>query len=215
MFLEAGSFSSEPVTRTLSVTTSGDGDGVVSSSDEGINCDSTIGDPELTDCSEVYDEGTSVTLTATPNEGSDFVQWTGCDSTEGNTCSLTMNDERTVDAQFGLHQSEETADLCRSSEDRIPRPGSGPIPCRAVASSLTRCPLATVELDAATGVTVVDTATNGTVQSGSGTNWTCGEPSGQTPFLRVPTDPRSSQEQEPQNRSACWCGPRRTRERRT
>ena len=30
--------------------------------------------------------------------------------------------------------------------------------------------------DDATGVTVTDTATNGTVQSASGTNWTCGDP---------------------------------------
>src|SRR4029079_1518655 len=45
VFLETGSFSSEPVTHALSVTTSGDGDGVVTSSDDGINCDSTISDP--------------------------------------------------------------------------------------------------------------------------------------------------------------------------
>ena len=43
MFLETGSFSSEPVTHTLSVTTSGDGDGVVTSDDDGIDCDSTSG----------------------------------------------------------------------------------------------------------------------------------------------------------------------------
>ena len=42
VFLEAGSFSSGPTTHTLSVTTSGDGDGVVISSDDGISCDSTV-----------------------------------------------------------------------------------------------------------------------------------------------------------------------------
>ena len=45
VFLETGSFSSEQVTHNFSVTTSGDGDGVVTSSDGGIDCDSTIGDP--------------------------------------------------------------------------------------------------------------------------------------------------------------------------
>ena len=79
VFLEGGSFSSGP-THTLNVTTSGDGDGSVSSSDDGISCDST--NPELNDCSEVYEEGTEVSLTASPNEGSVFGGWTGCDSVE-------------------------------------------------------------------------------------------------------------------------------------
>ena len=97
------SFSSGP-THTLSVTTSGDGDGSVSSSDDGISCDNT--DPELNDCSEVYEEGTEVSLTASPNEGSVFGGWTGCESTGGSTCSVTMSAERTVDARFDP-QSEE------------------------------------------------------------------------------------------------------------
>jgi uncharacterized repeat protein (TIGR01451 family) len=177
VFLETGSFSSEPVTHTLSVTTSGDGDGVVTSDDDGINCDSTVGDPEFTDCSEVYDDGTNVTLTATPNEGSGFVQWTGCDSTEGNTCFLTMDDERTVDAQFGL-QSEETADLGVAKSDTAS--GFGPDPVSSGGVVAYQVSVTNDGPDDATGVTVVDTATNGTVQSASGTNWTCGDPSENT-----------------------------------
>jgi uncharacterized repeat protein (TIGR01451 family) len=177
VFLETGSFSSEQVTHNLSVTTSGDGDGVVTSSDGGINCDSTIGDPELTDCFEVYDEGTDVTLTATPNEGSTFVQWTGCDSTEGNTCFVTMNDERTVNAEFGL-PSEETADLAVAKSDT--GPGFGPETVSSGGVVAYQVSVSNGGTDAATGVTVTDTATNGTVQSGSGTNWTCGDPSENT-----------------------------------
>ena len=177
VFLEAGSFSSEPATRTLSVTTSGDGDGVVTSDDDGINCDSTIGDPEFTDCSEVYDEGTNVTLTAAPDEGSGFVQWTGCDSTEGNTCFVTMDDERTVDAQFGL-QSEETADLSVTKSDTAS--GFGPDPVSSGGVVAYQVSVTNDGPDDATGVTVVDTATNGTVQSASGTNWSCGDPSENT-----------------------------------
>ena len=178
VFLEAGSFSSEPVTRTLSVTTSGDGDGVVSSSDEGINCDSTIGDPELTDCSEVYGAGTEVTLTATSNEGSVFVQWTGCDSTEGNTCFVTMDADRTVDAQFDPESSEETADLSVAKSDTAS--GFGPDPVSSGGVVAYQVSVTNDGPDDATGVTAVDTGTNGTVQSASGTNWTCGEPSENT-----------------------------------
>jgi len=178
VFLEARSFTSEPVTHILSVTTSGDGDGVVTSSDEGINCDSTIGDPELTDCSEVYDEGTDVTLTATPNEGSVFDQWTGCDSTEGNTCFVTMNDERTVDAQFGVESSEGTADLTVAKSDTAS--GFGPDPVSSGGVVAYQVSVSNGGPDPATGVTVVDTATNGTVQSASGTNWTCEDPSENT-----------------------------------
>ena len=138
VFLEAGSFSSGP-THTLSVTTSGDGDGSVSSSDDGISCDST--NPELNDCSEVYEEGTEVSLTASPNEGSVFGGWTGCDSIEGSTCSVTMSDERTVDARFDPQSEEAVADLSVAKSDTAP--GSGPIACRAVAWSPIRCRSAT------------------------------------------------------------------------
>jgi len=176
VFLEAGSFSSEPVTHTLSVTTSGDGDGVVISSDEGINCDSTAS--EFNDCNEVYDEGTEVTLTATSNEGSVFVQWTGCDSTEGNTCFVTMDADLTVDAQFDLESSEETADLSVAKSDTAT--GFGPDPVSSGGVVAYQVSVSNGGPDAATGVTVVDTPTNGAVQSGSGTNWTCGEPSENT-----------------------------------
>ena len=134
VFLEAGSFSSG-ATHTLSVTTSGDGDGSVSSSDDGISCDST--DPEFNDCEEVYAEDTEVSLTASPNEGSVFGGWTGCDSVDGPICSVTMSDERTVDARFDP-QSEEAVGIS-GSPSRIPRPGSPLIACRAEAWSPIRC----------------------------------------------------------------------------
>lgn len=51
-------------------------------------------------CGNGYDPGTAVTLTATPNTGSTFTSWAGCDSTGGNTCNVTMNSDRTVTANF-------------------------------------------------------------------------------------------------------------------
>ena len=38
-----------------------------------------------------YDEGTSITITATPNEGYEFVGWVGSDSTDN---SLPINSEQ-------------------------------------------------------------------------------------------------------------------------
>ena len=46
-----------------------------------------------------YDEGTSVTITATPNEGYEFVRWVGFDSNLSNI-SLTLNTNSTLYAIF-------------------------------------------------------------------------------------------------------------------
>ena len=172
VFLEAGSFSSGP-THTLSVTTSGDGDGSVSSSDGGISCDST--NPEINDCEEVYAENTVVSLTASPSEGSGsvFGGWIGCDSEDGPTCSVTMSDERTVDARFDPPE-EAVADLGVAKSDTAS--GFGPDRVSSGGVVAYQVSVGNGGPDDATGVTVTDTATNGTVQSASGANWTCGDP---------------------------------------
>ena len=54
-------------TYTLTVTKAGTGTGTVTSSPAGINCGS--------DCSETYNAGTSVTLTASPATSSTFTGW--------------------------------------------------------------------------------------------------------------------------------------------
>ena len=64
------------VTRTLNVTVNGAGS--VTSDPAGIAC------PES--CSAPFADGSSVTLTATPNEGSTFTGWGGaCEGNEGCT----------------------------------------------------------------------------------------------------------------------------------
>ena len=68
------------------------GSGTVTSSLPGINCG--------LDCSQPYVEGVSVTLTATPDQGSNFHHWEGCDSTEGVTCTVTLTANRVVSAVF-------------------------------------------------------------------------------------------------------------------
>lgn len=90
---------------TLTVQTSGDGEGVVVSDEEEpvISCDS---DNEESDCTETYPAGTVVTLVVTPNEGSNFDNsWAaGAGTCIGNTtpCTVTMNSDVDLIAHFSL-----------------------------------------------------------------------------------------------------------------
>ena len=88
----------QPSTYTLTVTKSGTGGGPVTSSPAGINC----GD----DCSEAYNQGTVVSLTATPSSGSTFEGWSGACSGTGQ-CSVTMDADKTVTATFTQQQQQQ------------------------------------------------------------------------------------------------------------
>jgi uncharacterized repeat protein (TIGR03803 family) len=57
-----------------------------------INCGNT--------CSAHYEGGDQITLTATPDQGWGLANWSGCDSSQDNVCSVTMNHSRTVTAAF-------------------------------------------------------------------------------------------------------------------
>src|SRR5204863_432841 len=81
---------------TLTVVNSGTGSGVVTSAPAGINCGS--------DCTEVYDHGTVVTLTATPAAGSTFAGWSGGGCSGTGTCTTTINAAVTITATFTLQQ---------------------------------------------------------------------------------------------------------------
>ena len=79
-----------PVLYVLSVTKSGSG--TITSNPSGINCGTT--------CSASYASGTSVTLTATPASGYYLSAWGGCDSTSGNTCTVSMTGAKSVSVNF-------------------------------------------------------------------------------------------------------------------
>ncbi|CAN5162204.1 hypothetical protein BH20ACI2_BH20ACI2_04410 [soil metagenome] len=79
-------------TFDLTVIRSGTGEGSVTSSPPGINCG--------TDCSQTYNIGTDVTLTATANSGTTFDGWTGGGCTGTATCEVTMNAAASVTATF-------------------------------------------------------------------------------------------------------------------
>jgi subtilase family serine protease len=79
-------------TTFATLTVNKTGSGTVTSSDGHINCGNI--------CTFTYNSGAHVTLTATPAPGWIFSSWSGCDSTQNNTCSVTMNNSRTVQVTF-------------------------------------------------------------------------------------------------------------------
>jgi hypothetical protein len=78
--------------RRLTVSKAGIGSGSVSSSPAGITCGAT--------CDALFDEGTQVTLTATPAANSTFTGWSGGGCTGTGTCRVTLNADTTVTATF-------------------------------------------------------------------------------------------------------------------
>ena len=60
-------------------------------------------------CTETYNQGTEITLTATPNERStSSVVWTGCGTVNGsNECEVTMSAAKSVEAKFTAKTQEQ------------------------------------------------------------------------------------------------------------
>jgi hypothetical protein len=77
----------------LAVAKAGPGSGTVASSPAGIDCGST--------CQAGFDQGSTVTLTATPGPNSLPAQWTGCDTVNvQNKCEVKISAAREVTATF-------------------------------------------------------------------------------------------------------------------
>lgn len=81
---------------TLSVTSGGNGGGVITSQPVGINCG--------TACSSGFPVGTSVVLTAAPSTGSTFGGWSGGGCSGTGTCTVTLTADTTVAATFTLQK---------------------------------------------------------------------------------------------------------------
>ena len=84
---------------SLFVTKNSNGEGTVTGGSEtepnAIECGSI--------CEAEFEPGTEITLTASPEPGSVFVEWTGCDSTEGSEgeiCKVTVSANTVVTATF-------------------------------------------------------------------------------------------------------------------
>ena len=76
----------------LSVTRAGSGGGAVVSDLPGIDCDPY--------CQGSYAQAMSVMLTATPDANSTFGGWTNCPSPTNNQCTVTMDADASVTANF-------------------------------------------------------------------------------------------------------------------
>jgi hypothetical protein len=81
----------------LTVARSGSGTGTVTSAPAGIECGASGGS-----CAALFDAGGSVTLSAAAASGSTFTGWTGCGTTSGARCTVTISADRDVAASFGL-----------------------------------------------------------------------------------------------------------------
>ncbi len=79
------------VNPTLSVKTAG-GKGAITSAPAGINCGST--------CTATVPAGTTFTLTAAPEAGFRFVNWSGACSGSALTCQVTVSSSVTAQANF-------------------------------------------------------------------------------------------------------------------
>lgn len=84
----------EPAQETLSVSTTGSGEGTVTSEPAGIACPGA--------CGEHFNEGRLVTLIATPAPGSRFIEWlgVGCDESTQATCQVSMTQAEAITARF-------------------------------------------------------------------------------------------------------------------
>ena len=80
----------------LTVAPSGPGVGTITSNPIGIACGA--------DCSETYNHGVVVTLTASPSGSSNFAGWSGGGCGGVGTCVVTMTAATSVTADFTLNQ---------------------------------------------------------------------------------------------------------------
>jgi hypothetical protein len=71
------------------------GDGTATSQPGNISCFNNAGT-----CTDAFQNGSVVTLTATIGANTIFDGWSGCDSISGLTCTVTMNAVRNVFAHF-------------------------------------------------------------------------------------------------------------------
>ncbi|THB74037.1 MAG: hypothetical protein D3926_22740 [Desulfobacteraceae bacterium] len=86
-------------TYSLTVTRSGDGGGTVTSSPAGIDCGS--------DCSQDYAVYSSVTLTAVADGNSRFLSWSGGGCSGNGSCTITMDQDHSISAQFSVRLPDE------------------------------------------------------------------------------------------------------------
>ena len=90
---QAAPIPAAPTERSFTVAVSSPGAGTVLSAPEGIECAST--------CTGSFLSGSTVSLTAVPATGWNFIGWTSsCQSAGSSTCTVTMSQSRSTTALF-------------------------------------------------------------------------------------------------------------------
>lgn len=144
----------DPSTYTLTASKLGTGSGAITAT--GISCGS--------DCSEAYNPGTDVTLTATPSTGSVFSGWGGTAGCSGtSTCTTTMNAAKSVTATFTLDGYSLTIIKSGTGTGTISSSPSG-ISCGSTCSS---------SYDYGTSVTLTATPSSTSTFGGWGSGSSC------------------------------------------
>ncbi len=116
--------------QILEVTTSGAGQGTVTSSPAGIACPSA--------CKAELNSGAIVTLTATPASGSAFTGWSGGGCSGTDPCQVSLIAAVKVDAAFGIAPAVAALSVSAGSGARAAQAGGGDAPAQTAALSLSR-----------------------------------------------------------------------------
>ena len=66
---------------------------------------------------DIYLEGTDLTLEATPAQGWEFVEWTGTETGTDTTLEITMNEDKSITANFESEEDEVDGDYSHSITD--------------------------------------------------------------------------------------------------
>jgi hypothetical protein len=110
-----------PAVFTLTVGKAGSGSGTVTSVPAGIDCGGV--------CSGNYQEGTTVTLTASAASGSTFAGWGGACSGTGN-CVVALNSAKSVTATFNANPVSSPPPPTEIHPTPIPKPKPKPLKCK-------------------------------------------------------------------------------------
>ena len=149
-----------PPQVSLSVAVAGNG--TVTSTPSGIDCPSGA-------CSGDFDSGTSVTLTASPANGSNFSQWSGACSGTSSTCTVNLDSAQSATATFVTPPPQVSLSVAVAGNGTVTSTPSG-IDCPSGACS--------ADFDGGTSVTLTASPASGANFSQwggacSGTSSTC------------------------------------------
>ena len=124
----AASQTPQKTSADLIVSTAGAGSGLITSTVGGVNaggfnCGISNG-ISYTTCSNTYNIGASVTLTATPASGSTFTGWSGsginCSSlNNGDKCAISMNEDKLAIATFASSAKTLTVTKSGAGKGRV------------------------------------------------------------------------------------------------